>query len=101
MKFSRKLSQLEAITKIAEPVVESVDPTFVSDFIHTVFENRSEYGIKSDLLTPEWFSDFSETNPNKAIGMISSILQESGHIISKKSIVEGIAEFNKDFENVM
>ena len=44
---------------------------------------------------------FNILDPNKAIGMISSILQESGHIISKKSIVEGIAEFNKDFENVM
>lgn len=101
MKFSRKLSQLEAITKIADPVVESVDPVFVSDFIHTVFENRSEYGIKSDLLTPEWFSEFSETNPSKAIGMISNILQESGHIISHKSLLEGIAEFNKDFESAV
>lgn len=101
MKFNRTLSQLEAMHGIANPVVENVDPVYVSDFIHTIFENRDQYGIKSDLLTPEWFSEFSERNQNRAIGMIDGILQENGHVISKKSLIEGITEFNKGFEDVL
>ena len=89
---------MESMYAIANPVPVTGDPLHVSDFIHTIFENE-EYGMDGTGLTPEWFSEFSEKNRSGAIKMISNFLQENGHIVSQKTIIEGIEKFNEGFEN--
>ena len=100
-KFNKVLSMMESVYGISnKPIVESVDPIYVSDFIHTVFENKEQYGLANTDLSAEWFSSFSEKNKDKACSMIQTILQETGHIVSKKSIMEGIDKYNEGFEDV-
>ncbi len=98
-KFNKFLSRMESMYAIANPVPVTGDPAHVSDFIHAVFENAKDYGIDDTGLTPEWFSYFSNKNRSKAVGMIHTFLQESGHIVSTKTINEGIDKFNEGFEN--
>lgn len=89
---------MESMYAIAAPVPVSGDPMHVSDFIHTIFENE-EYGLTGTGLTPEWFCEFSEKNNPRAIKMINNFLQENGHIVSQKTIIDGIEKFNEGFEN--
>ena len=56
--FNKYLSQLESVHQIAAPVCKPVDAVYVSDFIHAVFENKSDYGIGHTAFTEEWFADF-------------------------------------------
>lgn len=98
--FNKRLSQLECVHRLAPPVCESIDPIFVSDFIHTVFENKSDYGLGESAMSAEWFSTFSERNKPTASKLIDKILHENGHVVSRKSIMEGIDKFNEGFEYV-
>lgn len=99
-RFNKVLSQLECIHQIAKPVTEQADPLLISDTIHHIFENKSAYGLNGNDLTVEWFAQFSERNPKHAMKFIDNILQENGHIVSKKCIIEAIDLYNKEFENV-
>lgn len=98
-KFNRILSQLECVHGIAKPVPVTGDPIYISDFIHAVFESKEEYGLGGTSFTAEWFSEFSEKNKPHAVKFVHNILQENGHIVSKKTILEGIDKFNEGFED--
>jgi hypothetical protein len=98
--FNKFLSQMESVHQIAAPIRQSVDAVYVSDFIHTMFENKSEYGLGDTTFTAEWFSDFSSRNKPVATKFIDKILQECGHIVSVKSLTEGIDRYNEGFEDV-
>lgn len=99
-RFNKILSQLECVYQIAPPVVESVNATNVSDFIHAVFENKDKYGIGNTSFSAEWFSDFSERCQPTAVKFIDRILNENGHSVSGKVILEGIAKYNEGFDHV-
>lgn len=98
-KFNRILSQLECVHGIAKPVPVTGDPVHISDFIHTVFESKESYGLEGTLFTPEWFSEFSDLNKMHAAKFVHNLLQENGHIVSQKTILEGIDKFNEGFED--
>ena len=98
--FNKYLSQMESVHQIAPPVRKPVDAVYVSDFIHAVFENKSEYGIGNTAFSAEWFAEFSSRNKPVAEKFIDKILQENGHIISRKSLTEGIDRYNEGFEDV-
>lgn len=98
--FNKHLSQLECVHRVSGPIRKPVDPIYVSDFIHNMFENKSEYGIGDTAFTHEWFSDFSSRNKSVAIKFIDKILQENGHIVSTNSLLEGIDKYNEGFEDV-
>ena len=91
---------MESVHQIAAPVRKPVDSVYVSDFIHAVFENKSEYGLGDTTFSAEWFSDFSGRNKPVAEKFIDKILQEHGHIVSVKSLTEGIDRYNEGFEDV-
>jgi hypothetical protein len=93
-KFNRILSALEAVHSIAPPVVENVDPLYVSDFIHYAFENASDFGING--FEKDWFCEYNAKLPKKAISFIGGLLEEKGHIISRKALTEGIHIFSKE-----
>lgn len=93
-KFNKKLSQMESIYNIAPPVVEQVEPVFVSDFIHHVFENSATYDIEP--FSKKWFKNYASRSANGSFKFVDNLLQESGHIVSRKSILEGITEFSKE-----
>ena len=97
-RFNKKLSQLEAVYQIAPPIVEVADPVQISDYIHHMFENKNEYGIESEELDKVWFVEFSGRNKNNASKFVHTALQESGFMISKQSILEGIEVFNQGFK---
>jgi hypothetical protein len=99
-RFNRILSQLECVHGIAKPVPVTGDPVYISDFIHTVFESKEEFGLGGTNFTPEWFSEFSDINKTRAVKFVHNLLQENGHIVSQKTILEGIDKFNEGFENV-
>lgn len=96
-KFNRKLSQLEAVHGIAEPVLKYESPVVISSFIKYVFENKSEYGL--DQLSDDWFNRYSETNSKESVNFIHNLLQENNQLISKKSILEGIELFKNGVQN--
>ena len=93
-RFNKHLSQLEAIYEVAEPVVKSTEPVHVSDFIHYVFENSDEYELKG--LDKEWFCSYVNLNESKAVNFVNNLLQKQGHLVSRKSIMEGVSMFIKD-----
>ena len=93
-RFNKQLSQLEAIYEVAEPVIKDIDPVHVSDFIHHVFENTDSYELSG--LDKEWFHSYINLNESKAVNFVNNLLQNQGHLISKKSILEGVKEFYKD-----
>lgn len=92
--FNKQLSQLEAIYEVAEPVVKNIDPVHVSDFIHHIFENNNSHQLNG--LDKEWFHSYINLNESKAVNFVNNLLQKQGHLISKKSILEGIKEFSKE-----
>lgn len=96
-KFNRKLSQLEATYQIAGPVLKEKNPAVIAAFIKTVFENSSEYGLGQ--LTRDWFSRFSSVDSKKATNFVHNLLQENEQLVSKKSILEGIAIYNMENSN--
>lgn len=96
-RFNKHLSQLEAIYGVAPAVVSQADPTHISDYIHHMFENKSEYGIESDRLDKFWFVEFSHKNPKQAHKFVNNALNEAGHIVSHNSIMEGIQKFSEGF----
>lgn len=96
-KFNKILAQLECINSI-EKVRKDVEPLYISDFIHHVFENKEEYGLGGTTLNAEWFSEFSEVNKESATKMISNILESKGHRVESNAILEGIDLYNKGFE---
>jgi len=93
VRFNKKLSQLEAVHQVNNPTFQKADPTQLSDFIHHVFENQEQY--KLGEVSKEWFLNLS-TDKKKATVFIDGLLQESGYMISKKSILESIEVFKKD-----
>lgn len=96
-RFNKHLSQLEAIYEVATPVIKSTSPGHVSDFIHYIFENTNAYDITG--LDKEWFCSYVSLNESKSVNFISNLLQDQGHLIKTKSILEGINQFVKDESN--
>ena len=96
-RYNKHLSQLEAMFEVAEPVLKSVDPVHVSDFIHYVFENTSKYDL--DGLDKEWFCSYVNLNENKAVNFVNNLLEDQGHLVAKKSILEGVNTFKKEEYN--
>lgn len=95
-KFNKILSQMEAIHGIAKPVVRQEDPVMISDFIHHVFENSNDYGIEH--LSKEWLNHISNKDKSIAMNFVSGLLEQQGHILSRKSILEGIDNFKQEFD---
>lgn len=92
--FNKKLSQLEAMYQVAPPVKRSEDPIHVADFIHHVFENQKEYDLEG--LEKDWFVHYATNYPERSFRMINGLLETNGHMVSKKSILEGIDTFRKN-----
>ena len=90
-KFNKKLSQLEAMYEVASPVVKALPSTYVSDFIHHVFENQEQYNL--ECLSKQWFVDYTARSSQGSFKFVDGILQENGHYISRRSILEGIDQF--------
>lgn len=93
-KFNKKLSQLEAIHRIAPPVCRNENSLNISDFIHHIFENQEKYDLQG--MSKDWFVNFSKRDTKGSFNLINKILQESDNIISKKCILEGIEKFKSD-----
>lgn len=79
---------------VAPPVVKPQDSLHISDFIHHVFENQEQYDLRG--LSKEWFIGLTNRDTKESIKLINKALQETGNIISKKCILEGIEHFKKD-----
>ena len=95
-KFNKVLSQLEAIHQIAPPVVRQEDPILISDFIHHIFENANDYGINH--LSKEWLNGMSNKDSSIAVNFVGNILEQQGHLLSRKSILEGINNFKQELD---
>lgn len=93
-KFNRILSAMEATHSVKPPIVEAVDPIYVSDFIHHVFENVNDFGV--DGLSKEWFCEYATRLPTRALSFVGGLLEEKGHIVSRKSLCEGITMFSME-----
>ena len=96
-KFNKILSQLEAVHQIAKPVVRQEDPVMISDFIHHVFENADDYGVNH--LSKDWLTSISSKDKKLAVNFVNGMLEQQGHLLSKKSILEGIDNFKQELEN--
>lgn len=96
MRFNKKMSQMESLYEVAKPVVQPVDPIFVSDFIHHAFENPAQYQLEG--ISKKWFQDLVSKDLPKATAMVDNLLQENGHLVSKNSILEGVEAFKNDPE---
>ena len=94
MRFNRVLSALEAVHGVASPVVKSADPVLISDFIHHVFENASDYNI--DGLSKEWFSNLACKQPTKAVSFVGGFLEEQGHLVSRQALHEAVNIFRSE-----
>lgn len=93
-RFNKKLSQLEAIYEVADPVLKPADPVHIADFIHHVFENSEKFGLMG--LDKEWFCAYKNLNESKAINFVNNLLQGQGHLVNSQSILEGINNFIKE-----
>lgn len=91
--INRHLCQMESMYS-----TKPVDTIFVSDYIHNLFENKEYYEINNELLTEEWFSEFSEKNIDAATEFVGNCLAKDNKKLLKKNIIEGIVEYNKGFE---
>ena len=89
-KFNRKLSQLEAIYQVAKPVVKSQNPMTLSSSIQIALEN-SNIGVDYT-----WFQSLAKRDPKKATTFAQNLLQESGELVSRKSILESIQIITQD-----
>ena len=94
MKFNKYLSQLESMYQVAEPVVKKIDPIYISDFIHYIFEHQTDYHLEG--LNKDWFMEYQKTDQTKAYNFVNNLLKENDHLISKSSIVEGIEIFKNE-----
>lgn len=88
-KFNRKLSQLEAVYQIAAPVLKQCPPIELLSTIKTAIESSS---LNVDYA---WFHNFALRDPYKATNFTQHLLQESGKLISKKSILESINQLTQ------
>lgn len=88
-KFNRKLSQLEAVYQIAAPVLIPCSPIELIPTIKTALESSS---LNVDYA---WFRNFAQRDPHKATNFTYHLLQESGKLISKKSILESINQLTQ------
>lgn len=80
--------------QIENQVAKTANPLDISDFIHHAFDNPTEYKLEG--ITKEWFILESIKHPSKATNIVFNLLQENGHIVSKKSILEGIEVFKNE-----
>lgn len=96
-KFNKVLSQLESMYQISKPVVRDENPILISDFIHHIFENSQEYGIEH--LSSDWMDGIKLKDEKMAVNFVNGLLEQNGHLISRKSILEGIKHFSKEIEN--
>lgn len=96
-KFNRKLSQLEAIYQIADPVLKAEDPVVISTFIKNVFEHSEDYGLNQ--LNNDWFNRFASIDKKHASTLVHNLLQQNNQLISKKSILEGIELYQTEISN--
>jgi len=88
-KFNRRLSQLEAVHQIAAPVLKPFPPIELIPTIKTAIESSS---LNVDY---EWFRNLSLRDPHKATNFAQRLLEESGKLISKKSILESINQLTQ------
>ena len=60
-------------------------------------KNTSKYDL--DGLDKEWFCSYVNLNENKAVNFVNNLLEGQGHLVTKKSILEGVNTFKKEEYN--
>ena len=87
VKINKKLARLESVYQVAR----EIDPVYVSDFIHYVFENKELFNLAGEGVTEEWLG----VTP-KAFEFVDNMLRLKGFVVSEKSILEGLNIFKSE-----
>lgn len=82
--YNKNLSRLEAIYQVSSPVLEEVEPDELATYLETVIFDPEESQFES--IDWEYFREMVNSDTESAKKVITTVLMESEHLISRKSI---------------